>query len=107
LEEAPETQRTTSEAWSSEDNQVANNDSERRELEALRLSARAQRAIATLENHQKSLAQECSERRKRLRKIIVAIQQREQMGTLALEGLDAIELAPADQELIHDPMRGL
>ncbi len=85
---------------------MANNDSERRELEALRLASRAQRAIATLENHQKSLAQECSERRKRLRKIIVAIQQREQMGTLALE-FDLIQLAPEDQQLIHDPMRGL
>lgn len=86
---------------------MANHDSERRELEALRLAARAQRAIATLEQHQKGLAQEIGERRKRLRKIIAAIQNREQMGTLALEGLSAVDIAPDDEQLIHDPTRGL
>lgn len=80
---------------------------ERRELEALRLQARASRAIQTLEGHQKSMAQEVSERKKRLRKVIAAIQQREQLGTLPLEGVDGVGLAPADESLIHDPLRGL
>ena len=80
---------------------------ERRELEALRLQARAGRAIETLEGHQKSMVQEVSERKKRLRKVIAAIRQREQLGTLQLEGIDGVGLAPADESLIHDPLRGL
>lgn len=83
------------------------NDNERRELEAFRLLARTQRAIATLENHQKALAQECGERRKRLRRIIAAIHQRDQLGTLAIEGIDRITLDSADEALIHNPMQGL
>lgn len=83
------------------------NDNERRELEAFRLLARTQRAIATLENHQKALAQECGERRKRLRRIITAIQQRDQLGTLPLEGIDKITLDETDEALIHNPMFGL
>ena len=80
---------------------------ERRELEALRLASRAAMAIATLEQHQKSLAQEVGERRKRLRAVQLAIQQRERMGTLPMDGIEAIEIAPADTALIHDPLRGL
>lgn len=83
------------------------NENERRELEAFRLLARTQRAIATLENHQKALAQECGERRKRLRRIIAAIHQRDQLGTLAIEGIDRITLDAADEALIHNPMQGL
>ena len=83
------------------------NDNERRELEAFRLLARTQRAIATLENHQKALAQECGERRKRLRRIIAAIHQRDQLGMLAIEGIDRITLDAADEALIHNPMQGL
>ena len=73
------------------------NENERRELEA----------IATLENHQKALAQECGERRKRLRRIITAIHQRDQLGTLPLEGIDKITLDETDEALIHNPMAGL
>jgi hypothetical protein len=81
--------------------------SERRELEALRLASRAAMAIATLEQHQKSLAQEVGERRKRLRNVQLAIQHRERMGTLPMEGIDTIEISPADNALIYDPLRGL
>lgn len=84
---------------------VANND--QRELEALRLAARASRAIATLEGRQKSLVAEISERKKRLRRIINGIEQREQMGTLAMDGLDAVSISEDDLGLIHDPLRRL
>jgi len=87
-----------------EDN-VANDD--QRELEALRFAARASRAIATLEMRQKSLVQEISERKKRLRRIINGIESREQMGTLALEGMTAISLSDEDLALVHDPLRRL
>ena len=83
------------------------NGNERRELEALRLQARAGRAIQTLENHQKSYAQEISERKKRLRRVMVAIQQQEQIGTLPLRGIECISIAEGDETLIHDPLRGL
>lgn len=82
-------------------------DNERRELTALRLAARASRSIATLDQHSKSFAQEIAERKKRLRRIIAAIQQQEQMGMLALHGLEGVSIAPADEELIHDPLRSL
>lgn len=83
------------------------NENELRELTALRMAARASRSIATLDLHQKSFAQEIGERKKRLRRIIAAIQQQEQMGTLPMQGLDAIQIAPSDESLIHDPLRGL
>jgi hypothetical protein len=105
LEEASTHQRTASQGWAVEDNEVENN--ERRELEAFRLLAKTQRAIATLENHQKALAQECGERRKRLRRIIAAIQQRDQLGMLPIEGIDKISVGVEDEALIHNPMQGL
>lgn len=80
---------------------------EQRELEALRFAAKASRAIATLEARQKSLAQEIGERKKRLRRIVSSIQIREQMGTLQLEGMDAVSLSDEDMELVHDPVRRL
>lgn len=83
------------------------NENERRELEAFRLLARTQRAIATLESSQKAFAQECGERRKRLRRIIVAIQQQDQLGMLPIEGLDRLTLDEADEALIHNPLKGL
>ena len=86
---------------------MGNEQSDRRELEALRLQARAGRAIQTLESHQKSMVQEVSERKKRLRRVMLAIQQREQMGTLPLEGIEGVSISEADEGLIHDPLRGL
>jgi hypothetical protein len=83
------------------------NDNERRELEAFRLLARCQRAVSVLENHQKALSQECSERRKRIRRIITAIQQRDQLGMLPIEGLDKLSVEVADEQLIHNPLNGL
>lgn len=80
---------------------------EKRELEALRFAARASRAIATLEMRQKALVQEISERKKRLRRIINGIETRDQMGTLALEGMTAISLSDDDLALVHDPLRRL
>lgn len=84
---------------------MATNDN--RELEALRFAARASRAIATLEARQKAVVQEYSERKKRLRRIIDAIEQREQMGTLQIEGLTQISLSDDDMGLVHDPLRRL
>lgn len=80
---------------------------EQRELEALRFANKASRAIATLEARQKSLAQEIGERKKRLRRIVSSIQAREQMGTLALEGIEAVSLSDDDMALVHDPLRRL
>jgi hypothetical protein len=44
---------------------------------------------------------------KRLRKVIQAIQQREQMGLLPMEGLDHVSIGDEDLGLVHDPLRGL
>lgn len=82
-------------------------DNEHRELAALRMAARASRSIATLDMHQKTYSQEIGERKKRLRRIIAAIQQQEQMGTLPMQGLDSVQIAPADEQLIYDPLHGI
>jgi hypothetical protein len=84
-----------------------NVENEQRELEALRFAARAARAIATLESRQKAIVQEISERKKKLRRIIEGVQQREQMGTLALDGLATISISEDDMGLVHDPLRRL
>jgi hypothetical protein len=84
-----------------------NNDNERRELEALRLSNRATRSINQLEIHRKSVVREYAERVKRLRKVVQSIQQREQMGLLPMEGLDHVSIGEEDMGLVHDPLRGL
>jgi hypothetical protein len=84
---------------------VAND--EQRELEALRFAARAARAIATLEARQKAVMQEIGERKKKLRRIIEGVQQREQMGTLALEGIASVSVSDDDLALVHDPLRKL
>lgn len=81
--------------------------SEQRELEALRFAAKASRAINALEIRQKAFVQEISERKKRLRRMIEGIEQREQMGTLALEGMDTVSMSDDDLSLVHDPLRRL
>lgn len=93
--------------WRAQQNHEVMDTTEQRELEALRFSARASRAIATLESHQKSRVQEYSERKKRLRRIILAIQQREQMGVLQAEGLNNVSLSDDDLALVHNPLRSL
>ena len=82
-------------------------DGDRLELEALRLQAKAARAITTLEVHRRSVVQEYAERIKMLRQAVMAIQQREQMGQLAIDGLDSVSLPEETLGLIHDPLRGL
>lgn len=86
---------------------AATSDAERNELEALRLAARANRSIAQLEVHRRSAVTEYAERIKRLRRVVGAIQSREQMGVLPIEGLTSITLSDEDLELVHDPLRGL
>jgi hypothetical protein len=53
------------------------------------------------------MVQEYSERKKRLRRIIDAIEQREQMGVLAMEGMATLSLSEEDEALVHDPLRRL
>lgn len=83
------------------------NDNDKRELEALRLAARAARAIEALNSHQKSLVQEIGERRKRLKNLIASIQQQEAMGELQLRGIDSVSMSFEVESLVHDPVRGL
>lgn len=86
---------------------MATEKNDQRELEALRFAARASRAVATLDARQKAVVQEFSERKKRIRRIIEAIEQREQMGVLSLEGLDKITLSDDDMALVHNPLARL
>jgi len=78
-------------------------DNDVKELEALRFSARANRAITTLETQRKSVVKEYSERIKKIRSVILMIQQREQMGQLAIDGMDEIEISPDLKRLIYNP----
>jgi hypothetical protein len=82
-------------------------DQDKRELEALRFSSRAARAITTLEVQRKVITREYGERIKKIRALILIIQQRESIGQLSLDGMDAIEITPELEALVHDPVRGL
>jgi hypothetical protein len=85
-----------------------NNDvSNRLELEALRLAQRAQHSIEQLESHRKHRASEYAERIKRLRKIVQTIGQKNQMGTLCLEGMTQITLSEDDLAMVYDPLRSM
>jgi hypothetical protein len=84
-----------------------NDDNDRRELESLRLASRAGRSINQLELHRKTIVREYAERVKRLRKVVQAIQQREQMGMLPMEGLDHVTIGEEDLGLVHNPLAGL
>lgn len=80
---------------------------DQKELEALRFANRAMRSVGVLELHRKSVVREYAGRVKQLKKIIQSIQQREQMGQLALDGLDRITFGDEDLQLVNDPLRGL
>jgi hypothetical protein len=60
-----------------------------------------------LEAHKKAVTGEYNERLKRLKKVIDAVQAREQMGVLPMEGLDSIQLTEEDERLILNPVEGL
>ncbi len=78
-----------------------------KELEALRLTSRALRAITQLETAKKAITGEYNERVKRLKKVIEAVQARDQMGVLPIEGLDAVQLTEDDERLVLNPLEGL
>ena len=85
--------------------ETTNND--QRELEALRFSSRAARAITTLEVQRKAIGREYGERIKKIKAVIMLLQQRESMGQLSLEGMDAIEITPELRKLIYNPVGDL
>lgn len=82
-------------------------DTTKRQLEAYILMSKIDRAISTLEVRRKSSVKEFGERIKRLRSAKQAMQQQEQIGTLAIEGLDAVSFDDEMTALIYDPTRGL
>ena len=80
---------------------------ELKELEALRFSSQAARAITTLEVQRKTITREYGERIKKIKAVIMLLQQRESMGQLSLEGMDAIEITPELRKLIYNPVGSL
>ena len=86
---------------------TGNHELELRELEALRFSARAARAITTLEVQRKSITREYGERIKKIKAVIMLLQQRESMGQLSIDGMDAIEITPELKRLIYNPVGDL
>ena len=84
-----------------------NHELELKELEALRFSARAARAITTLEVQRKTITREYGERIKKIKALILLLQQRESMGQLSIEGMDAIEITPELRKLIYNPVGDL
>lgn len=82
-------------------------DQDQRELEALRFSARAARAITTLEMQRKTITREYGERIKKIRALILILQQRESIGQLGIDGINAIEISPELRKLIHNPVGDL
>ena len=84
-----------------------NHELELKELEDLRFSARAARAITTLEVQRKVITREYGERIKKIRAVIMLLQQRESMGQLSIDGMDAIEITPELKKLIYNPVGNL
>lgn len=80
---------------------------ELKELEALRFSSQAARSITTLEVQRKTITREYGERIKKIKAVIMLMQQRESMGQLSLEGMDAIEITPELRKLIYNPIGDL
>lgn len=77
---------------------------ELKELEALRFSTRAARAITTLEVQRKEITRQYGERIKKIKVVIMLLQQRESLGQLSIEGMDAIEITPELRKLIYNPI---
>jgi hypothetical protein len=84
-----------------------NTDNERRELEALRFSSRATRAITTLEVQRKAIGREYGERIKKIKALILILQQRESLGQMSIDGVDAVEITPELRKLIYNPVGDL
>lgn len=104
LGEASAAQRSNEETTNME---IPNEANDGVELAALRFLHRAHRGIDQLQGNRKFRACEYAERIKKLKQIAQAIGQRDQMGTLALDGLNAISLSEEDIALVHNPLQGL
>jgi hypothetical protein len=82
-------------------------DRDKLELEALRFSARAARAITTLEVQRKTITREYGERIKKIRALVMILQQRESIGQLSIEGIDGVEISPELKALVYNPVGDL
>jgi len=102
-----DSQRRTSKAMGQHMTTQQTHDQDQRELEALRFSARAARAITTLEMQRKTITREYGERIKKIRALILILQQRESIGQLGIQGIDAVEISPELKKLIHNPVGDL
>ena len=83
------------------------NGNDQRELEALRFSSRASRAITTLVVQRKAIGREYGERIKKIKALILILQQRESLGQMSIEGIDAVEITPELKKLIYNPVGDL
>jgi len=102
-----DTERNPSKAMGTHMTTPQTHDQDLRELEALRFSARAARAITTLEMQRKTITREYGERIKKIRALILILQQRESIGQLGIDGINAIEISPELRKLIHNPVGDL
>ena len=89
------------------DTTTQTHDQDQRELEALRFSARAARAITTLEVQRKTITREYGERMKKIRALVMILQHRESIGQLSIDGIDAIEITPELKALVYNPVGDL
>jgi hypothetical protein len=104
---AIDSQRNASKAMGQHMTTTQTHDQDQRELEALRFSARAARAITTLEMQRKTITREYGERIKKIRALILILQQRESIGQLGIDGINAVEISPELKKLIHNPVGDL
>ena len=84
-----------------------NHELELKELEALRFASRASRAIRTLEIHRKAISREYSERIKKIKSVLILLQQQEQSGQLSISGADTVEISPDLKRLIYNPTEAI
>jgi hypothetical protein len=90
------------------------NDQDQRELKLLRqLKAdneffiQASRSITTLESQRKDVTRIYGERIKKLRSLLLILQQRKAIGQLSIEGIDSIDITPELKSLVYNPVGDL
>jgi len=89
-------------------------DQDLRELKLLRqlkedndFYMQASRSITTLESTRKDVTRIYGERIKKLRALVLILQQRKAIGQLSIEGIDSIDITPELKSLVYNPVADL
>ena len=67
----------------------------------------ANRSITTLESTRKDVTRIYGERIKKLRALVLILQQREAIGQMSIEGINSVEISPELKALVYNPVGDL